>query len=89
MSPESQLLSLILSWTAGFEGTLPVAPRVRLLPGPQLSDVSPLRTMGDSPAQLQPTIPSAGFSGNLITKRFRRDTFQGTTPTPSQRHSLF
>ena len=83
MSPELQLLSPILSWTAGLEGTLPVAPRVRLLPGPQLSDVSPLTSMGDSPAQFQPTIPSGGFSGNLMTKRLRRDTFQGHHP-----HSL-
>ena len=77
------MLSLILSWTAGLEGTFPVAPRVRLLPGSQLSDVSPFRTVGDSPAQLQPTLPSGGFSGNLMTKRFRRDTFQGHHP-----HSL-
>ena len=83
MGPELQLLSLTLGWTAGLEGAFPVAPRVRLLPGPQLSDVSPLTSVGDSPAQLQPTLPSGGFSGNLMTKRFRSDTFQGHHP-----HSL-
>ena len=83
MGPESQLLSLILSWTAGLEGIFPVAPGVRLLPGPELSDVSPLTSVGDSLAQLWPTLPSGGFSGNLMTKGFRSDTFQGHHP-----HSL-
>ena len=83
MGPELQLLSLTLGWTAGLEGAFPVAPRIRLLPGPQLSDVSPVKSVGDSPAQLQPTLPSGGFSGNLMTKRFKSDTFQGHHP-----HSL-
>ena len=60
-----------------------MAPRVRLFPQPQLSDVSPLTSVGDSLAQLQPTLLSGGFSGNLMTKGFRSDTFQGHYP-----HSL-
>lgn len=83
MGPELQLLSLTRGWTAGLEGTFPVAPRVKLLPGPQLSDVSLLTSVGDSPAQLQPALPSGGFSGNLMTKEFKSDTFQDHYP-----HSL-
>lgn len=64
-----------------------MAPGVRVALGPELSDVSPLTSVGDSLSSA-PAHSLWGFSGNLMTKGFRSDTFQGHHPHSLPRDEL-
>lgn len=61
-----------------------MAPGVRLSQDQSCLMFHPSRLWGTAWLSSGPLSPSGGFSGNLMTKGFRSDTFQGHHPTLSE-----